>query len=119
MFVLAVFNVLSHNRDDHARQFSYIMERNGSWHLAPAYDLTWCAGPGGEHSTSVLGHGKSITLEHLIELGKKAELTEQDSQEVIEKIEAAIGNWQVYADESGVSQDSKEMIARSLVGLTW
>ncbi len=115
MFVLAVFNVLSHNRDDHARQFSYIMERNGSWRLAPAYDLTWCAGPGGEHSTSVLGHGKDITREHLIELGKKAELKEQDIQGVIEKVETAIGNWQVYADEYGVNRDSNELISRSLV----
>ncbi len=68
MFVLAVFNVLTHNRDDHARQFSYTMERDGTWRLAPAYDLTWSSGPGGEHSTSVMGHGKDITRAHLIDL---------------------------------------------------
>ncbi len=114
MFVLAAFNVLSHNRDDHARQFSYVMERNGSWQLAPAYDLTWCAGPGGEHSTSVLGHGKNITRAHLIELGKKAELKKQNIEEVIEKIEAAVGNWRVYAAEYGVSRNSNELITQSL-----
>jgi len=114
MFVLAVFNVLSHNRDDHARQFSYTMERDGSWQLAPAYDLTWCAGPGGEHSTSVLGHGHDITREHLIELGKKAELKTQKAEEIIRSVEIAIGNWQTYAGEYGVNQDSNELITRSL-----
>ena len=117
LFVLAVFNVLAHNRDDHARQFSYIMERDGTWRLAPAYDLTWCAGPGGEHSTSVLGQGKDITRAHLIELGKKAELNAQDAEEIIERVEVAIGNWQVYADEHGVSRDSNDMITKSLAGL--
>jgi serine/threonine-protein kinase HipA len=114
MFVLGVFNVLSHNRDDHARQFSYTMDRDGSWQLAPAYDLTWCAGPGGEHSTSVLGHGKDISRAHLIELGKKAELKEQKVKEIIRSVEIAIGNWQFYAGEYGVNKDSNELITRSL-----
>ena len=119
MFVLAVFNVLSHNRDDHARQFSYTMERNGTWKLAPAYDLTWCAGPGGEHSTSVLGHGKGITRAHLTELGKKADLKTQGVKEIITKVETAIGYWNSYAREYGVSRDSGELITNSLaeVGL--
>jgi len=114
IFVLAVFNVLTHNRDDHARQFSYTMARDGTWRLAPAYDLTWCTGPGGEHSTSVLGHGKDITRTHLLELGKKAELKTQDAKEIIEKVEAATSNWQAYAAEYGVSKDSNGMITKSL-----
>jgi serine/threonine-protein kinase HipA len=114
MFLLAIFNVLSHNRDDHARQFSYTMECDGTWKLAPAYDLTWCAGPGGEHSTSVLGHGKDITRAHLIELGKKAELKKQNAKEIISNVEIAIGNWQTYAGEFGVHQNSNKLISRSL-----
>ena len=41
MFTLAVFNVMAHNRDDHARQFTFLMDRAGTWRLAPAYDLTF------------------------------------------------------------------------------
>ena len=33
------------------------------WHLAPAYDLTWCAGGyNGEHATSVNGTGNPAQL---------------------------------------------------------
>ena len=67
MFKLAVFNVLAHNRDDHARQFGFLMERDGTWRLAPAYDLTFARGPGGEHTTSVLGRGKDIARSHLLD----------------------------------------------------
>jgi len=114
MFALAVFNVLAHNRDDHARQFSYIMERDGTWRMAPAYDLTWSEGPGGEHSTSVLGHGKDITREHLFELGKIADIKPQDVKEVIARAEAAVANWNVFASECGVSKNSSSLIAKAI-----
>ncbi len=118
MFVLAVFNVLAHNRDDHARQFSYIMARDGSWRMAPAYDLTWAMGPGGEHSTTVLGHGKDITRAHLIELGRIADLKQQDVTKVIQRVEAAIGNWQTHASECGVSHGSNDLITKSLAAVS-
>jgi serine/threonine-protein kinase HipA len=44
MYRLAVFNVLSHNRDDHAKNFSFLMDNHGEWKLAPAYDLTFSSG---------------------------------------------------------------------------
>ena len=71
MYRLAVFNVLARNRDDHAKQFSFLMDRDGRWSLAPAYDLVFTDGPGGEHSTSVLGHGRDIGRETLVRLGPK------------------------------------------------
>jgi len=114
MFTLAVFNVLAHNRDDHARQFSFIMEHDGVWRMAPAYDLTWSAGPGGEHSSSVLGHGKDITRDHLINLGKKADMKEKDVLKVIERARAAISQWEIYASKYGVSRQSTHRVAAAL-----
>ncbi|MCZ6885815.1 MAG: type II toxin-antitoxin system HipA family toxin [Alphaproteobacteria bacterium] len=114
MFALAVFNVLSHNRDDHARQFSFIMARDGLWRMAPAYDLTWSSGPGGEHSTSVLGHGKNITRTHLIELSKTTDMKERDAMRVIERVETTVGEWINFANEYGVSAKSSQIIAVAL-----
>lgn len=115
MFTLAVFNVLAHNRDDHARQFSFVMERDGAWRMAPAYDLTWSSGPRGEHSSSVLGHGKDITRDHLIELGKKADMKEPDVIKVIEQTRTAIGKWGILASKYGASRQSTNLIAASLL----
>jgi serine/threonine-protein kinase HipA len=114
-YTLAVFNVLAHNRDDHARQFSYIMERDGSWRLAPAYDLTWASGPGGEHSTSVLGYGRDVTRKHLIELAKKADVKPQEAAEIIERVQDAVAKWPALAREYGVGEESARMIEKSLV----
>jgi serine/threonine-protein kinase HipA len=59
MYRLAVFNVLAHNRDDHAKNFSFLMDENGEWKLAPGYDLTFSSGPRGEQSTMVMGEGRN------------------------------------------------------------
>lgn len=114
MFTLAVFNVLSHNRDDHGRQFSYLMHRDGTWRLAPAYDLTFAPGPGGEHSTSVLGHGKDITRAHLLELGKSADLKKRDANDIIERIAATIKHWKKFATKAGVGRQSSERVSSGL-----
>lgn len=54
MYRLAVFNVLAYNRDDHSKNFSFLMDETGQWKLSPAYDLTFSSGPGGEQSTMVI-----------------------------------------------------------------
>ncbi|WP_312595846.1 HipA domain-containing protein [Brevundimonas sp.] len=35
MFRLAVFNVIAHNRDDHGKNFTYLMNAKGEWRLSP------------------------------------------------------------------------------------
>lgn len=53
-FRAAVFNVLSHNRDDHAKNFSFLMDEKGIWKVSPAYDLTFSSGPSGEHYSMIM-----------------------------------------------------------------
>ena len=114
MFALAAFNVLAHNRDDHARQFSFLMDRGGTWRLAPAYDLTFSQGPGGEHSTSVLGHGREITRGQLTELGRYAELHAEDVGRIIDAVQAAVADWERFAADCGVTVRSRRSISKAL-----
>ena len=117
MFALATFNVLSHNRDDHARQFTFLMSRDGKWRLAPAYDLTFAAGPGGEHTTSVLGRGKNIDRERLLALGRHADLNDREAREVIDCVAAAVADWHLFAASCDVSTASSNRIAKALASL--
>ena len=110
MFRLAVFNVLTHNRDDHAKNFAFLMEPDGTWIAAPAYDLTFSSGPGGEHSTTVMGEGKNPGPEHLRKLGQKMGIANAD--EIIQQVQLIVSNWGVYAVLAGVSTESKESIGK-------
>lgn len=112
MFRLAVFNVMAHNRDDHAKNFSFMMNEFGEWALSPAYDLTFSSGPGGEQSTMVMGEGRNITVKHLTKLGSEAKLSKEFIENVIEQTTSALCKWSSLSKDFGVSKSNRELIGR-------
>lgn len=110
MFRLAVFNVLAHNRDDHAKNFTYLMNSLGEWKLSPAYDLTFSNGPGGEQSTMVMGEGRNITVSHLINLGLGAKLPKSFIEEVVQQTKSALNQWTDLSKMYGISTTNIELI---------
>lgn len=111
MFRLAVFNVLGHNRDDHAKNFTYLMDEAGNWSLSPAYDLTFSSGPAGEQTTMVKGEGKAPGETHLLALAKEASLAPKDAKAIIDQTREALGQWATLAKEHGVAASSVRLIA--------
>lgn len=96
MFRRMVFNYLTQNKDDHSKNFSFIIGRtdNGQyhWHLAPAYDLTLCTeGYNGEHATSVNGTGHP-TLDDFVAAGTKIKIKKQRCLEIYDEIYSSCGD---------------------------
>ncbi|PCJ29503.1 MAG: phosphatidylinositol kinase [Rickettsiales bacterium] len=114
MFRLAVFNVLAHNRDDHAKNFSFLMKESGDWKLSPAYDLTFSAGLWGEQSTMVVGEGKNPNIDHLIKLGLEAKLSQRNIDSIIEQTKTALAQWKNLAKQYGVSQLNINLITTKI-----
>jgi serine/threonine-protein kinase HipA len=75
LFRIMCFNVLSHNRDDHSKNFSFIYTDDFGYRLAPAYDLTYSDTYWGEQTTSVNGKGKDIKPEDILDVGIRAGLS--------------------------------------------
>ena len=86
MFKIMCFNVITHNNDDHAKNFSFQYTEELGWRLAPAYDLTYSDTYWGEHTTSVNGKGKNILEEDLIHVGTVSEMKESVCREQIHQI---------------------------------
>jgi serine/threonine-protein kinase HipA len=107
-YALACFNVLAHNRDDHAKNFSFLLDDSNSWVFAPAYDLTFSDGPAGEQSTMVMGEGKNPGVEHLKALGKEHNL--KNAPRILAKVQKAVWRWKDHAAEAGVSAKSAHRI---------
>ncbi|MCB1681032.1 MAG: type II toxin-antitoxin system HipA family toxin [Alphaproteobacteria bacterium] len=114
MYRLAVFNVLSYNRDDHTKNFSYLMDESGQWRLAPAYDLTFSSGPGGEQSTMVMEEKKNPCIEHLLKLAPLADLSTEEAHAIIEKTREALSQWDTLAKEAGVTAQMRKTVAEKL-----
>ncbi len=114
MYRLAVFNVLAHNRDDHAKNFSFLMDESGVWKLAPAYDLTFSGGIAGEQSTMVMGEGRNPAIRHLLELGMEAKLSKGLVAEAIDQTRQALDIWDRLAGKYGVSERNAALIGKRL-----
>ncbi|HEY4081577.1 MAG TPA: type II toxin-antitoxin system HipA family toxin [Burkholderiaceae bacterium] len=80
------FNVLMNNRDDHAKNLAFMWEADGSWHLAPPYDLTYCAGYQGEHFMDVAGEGRAPTRQHILQAAQAAGLPRPVAEEAIDEV---------------------------------
>ena len=85
MFRRMVFNILTDNKDDHAKNFGFIC-RDGVWTLAPAYDLTFSPGGyNGEHATSVNNNGNP-TLEDMLAVGESIRIGREKGMEIIREV---------------------------------
>jgi serine/threonine-protein kinase HipA len=104
MFRRMVFNYLTDNKDDHCKNFSYIVQKDykgkWQWRLAPAYDLTLCTeGYNGQHATSVNGSGRP-TLQDFIFLGTKIKMPESRCREIFQEVYDNCGDLLHYSPQS-------------------
>lgn len=88
MYRRMCFNVFAHNRDDHAKNFSWIYDgRMDCWHPSPAYDLTWSTTYFGEHTTTVDGNGKDPGMKEVLAVGKAAGMMPKKCWVIAEEIQ--------------------------------
>jgi len=113
-FKQMIFNILANNRDDHVKNFSFLMNHLGEWSLSPAYDLAFSEGPGGEHTMTVDGEGKSPTQEHIRRLGIQSGLSKQQITQSIEEIAQIVSNWRKYAKDVDIEQSSINLIQKRI-----
>jgi serine/threonine-protein kinase HipA len=111
-YALACFNVLAHNRDDHVKNFSFLLNARNEWIFAPAYDLVFSYGPGGEQSMLVMGEGRNPGTTQLQALGKQHGI--KNAPEILAKVERAVANWPRYAELAGVSRKSTKDVAAKI-----
>lgn len=102
VYRLMVFNVLAHNRDDHAKNFAFLFTPREGWRLAPGFDLTFSEGPGGEHTTSVCGEGRAPGREHFKRIAEKADIGSAKAEQIVEEVREAVAQWPSFARTCGV-----------------
>lgn len=116
MFRRMAFNVYARNRDDHAKNHAFLMGADGLWRLSPAYDLTFSAGPGGEHSADVAGEGRAPGTAHMLKVAEAASISPRIAKTAIDEVRAVIARWRDFADEAGLAAARRSELDRLLNG---
>lgn len=112
-----VFNVFAHNRDDHAKNFAFRLDdRTGAWTLTPAFDLTFSPGPGGEHTMTLAGEGRTPGRDHLLRVARERDVNRTDAEAIVEEVAAAVTRWPEFAAEAGVPRAKMSEIRAQLQG---
>jgi len=107
-FKRMVFNVVAVNHDDHTKNFSFIMSKDGRWSLAPAYDLTHSFGKASDSWTKerallINGKGIDISIDDLIQESSNLELSDAEKMDIIEFISNTVSNeWVVLSKQANV-----------------
>lgn len=109
-----VFNVLAHNRDDHVKNFAFLMDdKNGEWRVSPAYDLLFTSGPGGEHTMTVAGEGRKPGRVEFLKLAKEGGISSGQVNAIIEEVQEAVDCWGELSEMNDVSPEMINQIADS------
>lgn len=91
LFRLMCFNVFSHNRDDHSKNFSFIYNEDlNKWELLPAYDLTCSYSINGEHATTINGNRVNPSLNDILKVAEKIGLDKKKAEKVASEIEEIV-----------------------------
>ncbi len=109
-----VFNIFAHNRDDHAKNFSFLMGADGKWKVSPAYDLTFSSGPMGQHCTTILGEGKNPSVAHILKLAEMVSIKPKRALEIVDEVKGAVSKWGRFAEKAGVGKRSAKIIQSNL-----
>lgn len=109
MFHRMVFNVVIRNQDDHTKNISFLMDKNGNWRLSPAYDIGFAYNPNGSwtdtHQMSINGKFDEITRKDLLACATSNNI--KNAAEIIDKVCETASRWPEIAINCGVP---KEMI---------
>jgi serine/threonine-protein kinase HipA len=113
-FCRMIFNVIANNRDDHVKNFGFMIDENLEWSLAPAYDLTYSPGPGGEHSMSLSGEARTPGIKEIMKLGKISGLSTSFVKDSIDRVLTAVKKWPDYAQTAGVSEETMTFVHQKI-----
>jgi serine/threonine-protein kinase HipA len=99
-----VFNYLGGNKDDHAKNFSFLMDSSGKWNISPAYDLAYSSGEQGLHAMAAAGKRRNLSLNDFQKIADDFDI--KDWRVIVDKIKEALGNWQEISEKYGVPEKS-------------
>ena len=117
LFRRMVFNVLGCNVDDHSKNFAFLMDKEGVWRLAPAYDLLFTVDLDGpkymnRHSMPIGIKTDDVTKEDLLLFAKENDIV--SANQIIEEVKWVFSQWERFALEAEVPKKWIQRISTAL-----
>ena len=109
-----IFNVLAVNQDDHVKNISFLMDRNGIWTLSPAYDVTFACDSRNRwlqaHQMTINGKKSDILMSDMIACGRNMDITTSKCMKIINEVKAAVNEWPKVAQSVEIREKTIDLI---------
>lgn len=117
LFRRTVFNYLAGVCDDHDKNFSFTMDRNGTWRLSPAYDLTFTVNlknpfRGDRQAMTLMGKDRFETKDDFIRLAENNDI--RGAKAIIAQVETTVASFRTYAEQAHVPSAIIEAIEKNI-----
>jgi len=111
------FNIVARNQDDHVKNIAFLMDKQGRWSLAPAFDVTYSYNPSGSwtatHQMTLNGKRDGFTLEDFEACAKAALMKRGRAATIIEEVQAAVKRWPEFAAAAKLSDEWRDKIQKT------
>ncbi|MBN2562803.1 MAG: type II toxin-antitoxin system HipA family toxin [Phycisphaerae bacterium] len=105
MYRRMLLNVLARNQDDHTRNIAFLMDRQGAWTLAPAFDVVWAYNSKGDwtnrHQMTINGKRDGFERADLLAVAEQFGI--KGASGILAEVADAVARWPVLAKECGVN----------------
>jgi serine/threonine-protein kinase HipA len=112
-----VFNIVARNQDDHVKNIAFLMNQQGEWSLAPAFDVTYSYNPAGSwtatHQMTLNGKRDGFVLADFDACAKAAVMKRGRAAKIIEEVLAAVKRWPEFAAEARLADDWRDRIQKT------
>ncbi|WP_101756688.1 type II toxin-antitoxin system HipA family toxin [Oceanicoccus sp. KOV_DT_Chl] len=113
-----VFNVIARNQDDHSKNFGFIINPDGEWRLAPAFDIAysyrkdsiWVA----DHQLTINGKRNDFVREDLLAVSNNIARIGKDANGIIDEVIDVVSRWDDYAGKAGAFPLLQQEISKNL-----
>ncbi len=113
-----VFNIVARNQDDHVKNIAFLMDKSGTWSLAPAFDVTYSYNPEGlwtsTHQMTLNGKRDGFTIEDFKACARTVSLKRGRAEAIVKEVRETVFNWRGYADAAGVDPEYRDRIQAAL-----
>lgn len=113
VFKIAAFNIYSCNQDDHTKNVAFLMDKEGRWSVAPAYDLTFNLTREAEHKMLLNGTGTPKERD-ILAFGRAIGIRAPRVRELNEGVKHGVSKFRTISKRVGVSKERVNAIGRVL-----
>ncbi len=112
-----VFNIVARNQDDHVKNVAFLMGRDGTWNLAPAFDVTYSFRPDsswtGRHQMTMNGKRDGFVLDDFVRCGRAASMVRGHAESIVREVCDVVAGFDDFASKAGVPEDQAAAMKRT------